>query len=86
MLKEWIYTMTNPQIIGNEDEWKKTQGWTVHTMDRPSKEGRRELRGQNWKMADEMQERVDKQLETHMQKTTHKCINDTILVSNTEVK
>jgi hypothetical protein len=24
------------KIIGNEDEWKKTQGQITHTMDRPS--------------------------------------------------
>jgi hypothetical protein len=33
MLKEWMSSLQNiKKIIGNEDEWKKTQGQTMHMM------------------------------------------------------
>jgi hypothetical protein len=31
MLKEWM-KKNMKKIIGNEDEWKKTQGQTTHTV------------------------------------------------------
>jgi hypothetical protein len=36
ILKEWMSIEYQKKIIGNEDEWKKTQGQTRYMMDRPS--------------------------------------------------
>jgi hypothetical protein len=35
MFKEWI-CIEYQKIIGNKDEWKKTQGQTMYMMDRSS--------------------------------------------------
>jgi hypothetical protein len=35
MFKEWMSIEYQKNTIGNVGEWKKTQGQTMHMMDRP---------------------------------------------------
>jgi hypothetical protein len=37
MLNAWM-SIEYKKVVGNEHEWKKTQGQTMHTIDRRSKE------------------------------------------------
>lgn len=64
------------KIIGNENEWKMSQGQTTHMKDRPSQERYRE---QRMRLEDSrLNARISRlrQLETLMQNSTHKCGNN----------
>lgn len=63
MLKEWMSTHSTKEITGNEGKWK-TQEQITHMMNRQNYESCRHDRGKQ------------AQMETSMQKSTHKYGNN----------